>query len=178
MDTLTDTATEQLRRSFATLLQQHQGIALKVARSYCRDPEDRKDLLQEISIQAWQAFAGFDSARAQFSTWLYRIALNVAISRLRAVRVRQRHHADGEDVDNLPGLADGAEQALQLSQLHTIIHALPPLDRALLLLYLDDCSHRQIGEVLGISTSNAATRLHRIKLQLRQQFAAPTPPRG
>jgi len=170
MDTRMTTATEAQRHHFAELLGQHQGIVLKVARSYCRDAEDRRDLLQEISIQAWQGFAGFDATRAQFSTWLYRIALNVAITRVRAVRVRQRHHADNHDIDTLPA-ADTTEDAAQLTQLYAVIQALPPLDRALVLLHLDDCSHRQIGEVLGISASNAATRLHRIKQQLREQFA-------
>jgi len=176
------TTADTLRAQFAELLERHRGIALKVARSYCHDVEDRKDLLQEISTQAWQAFAGFDGQRAQFSTWLYRVALNVAISRVRAVQVRQRHHADNADIDAFASTVDSAEDNAQLAQLQALIRSLPALDRALLLLHLDDCSHREIGDVLGISPGNAATRLHRLKLQLRQQFAeAPSPrstPRG
>lgn len=171
MDTnVTADASPDLQHSFAQLLAQHQGIVLKVARAYCRDSEDRKDLIQEISIQAWRAFPGFTPERAQFTTWLYRIALNVAISQLRSRQLRQRHHADATHIDDLAIVADTAENSASLQQLTTLIHSLPPLDRALLVLHLDDCSHRQIAEVLGISAGNAATRLHRLRQQLRERL--------
>lgn len=170
-DTLAD-----LQQRFARLLAQHQGIVLKVARAWARDIDDRQDLIQEISVQAWRAFPGFAPEKAAFSTWLYRVALNVAISQQRGRRLRQRHHADVEPghIEQLATTSDTAEDAAQLAQLHALIHSLPPMDRALLLLHLDDYSHQQIGEVLGISASNAATRLHRLRQQLRQQ-ANPTP---
>ncbi|MEN5207074.1 sigma-70 family RNA polymerase sigma factor [Stenotrophomonas terrae] len=164
-----------LQQRFAHLLAQHQGIVLKVARGYCTQREDRSDLIQEISTQAWRAFPGFDPQRAQFSTWLYRIALNIAISQLRARELRRHYHSDVTLDDAQASVADKAEDSASLAQLNQLIHALPALDRALLLLHLDDCSHRQIGEVLGISASNAATRLHRLRQQLRSQFD-PVPP--
>lgn len=160
------------RERFAQLLQQHQGIVVKVARGYCHEPEDRGDLIQEISTHAWGAFSGFDPAKAQFSTWLYRIALNVAISQLRSRRIRGRHHGHAEQSDE-PLARDTLDDDLGLQQLQRLIGSLPPLDRALMLLYLDDCSHRQIGQVLGISPSNVATRLHRLRQQLRQQLNPP-----
>jgi len=162
------------RVQFSGLLQQHRGIVLKIARGYCTHQEDRLDLIQEISVQAWDAFDGFDPGRARFSTWLYRVALNVAISQLRRQELRQRHHAPLEE-DALP--ADGAapaEQRHALHQLETAIHALPPLDRALMLLHLDDYDHRQIADILGISSANVSTRLHRLRQQLRARFN-PTP---
>ena len=159
-----------LRPRFAALLEQHRGIVLKVARGYCRHPEDRLDLVQEISVQAWAAFEDFDPARARFSTWLYRLALNVAISQWRRQQHRQRHHTPLDDA--LPAADDRAppEQRHALHQLELAIHALPPLDRALMLLHLDDHDHRQIAEVLGISVANVSTRLHRLRQQLRTRL--------
>ncbi|MGH8055058.1 MAG: RNA polymerase sigma factor [Stenotrophomonas sp.] len=169
-------ATAELQQRFAGLLARHQGIVLKVARAWTGGTDDRQDLIQEISVQAWRAFPAFTPEKAQFSTWLYRVALNVAISQQRGQRLRQRHHADmaPEHIEQLATTSDTAEDAAQLAQLHALIQSLPPLDRALLLLHLDDYSHQEIGDVLGISASNAATRLHRLRQQLRQQ-ANPTP---
>lgn len=167
--TLPGTASD-LRTRFAALLEQHRGIVLKVARGYCPHHEDRLDLVQEISVQAWAAFDDFDPARARFSTWLYRVALNVAISHWRRQQHRQRHHAPLEE--ELPAAGDGLppEQRHALHQLERAIHALPPLDRALMLLHLDDHDHRQMAEVLGISVANVSTRLHRARQQLRTRL--------
>ncbi|MCD9088408.1 sigma-70 family RNA polymerase sigma factor [Stenotrophomonas sp. SY1] len=167
------TADADLQQRFAHLLAQHQGIVLKVARAWSHEPEDRSDLVQEISIQAWRGFPAFAPEKARFSTWLYRVALNVAISQQRGRRLRQDHHADVaiDQLESAAMVADTPEEAAQLSQLYSVIHALPPLDRALLLLHLDDYSHQQIGEVLGISAGNAATRLHRLRQQLRQRLS-------
>ncbi len=169
-----------LQQRFAGLLAQHQGIVLKVARAWSRDIDDRQDLIQEISVQAWRAFPAFTPDKAQFSTWLYRVALNVAISQQRGQRLRQRHHSDVEPghIEALAATGDTAEDAAQLAQLHARIHSLPAMDRALLLLHLDDYSHQQIGEVLGITASNAATRLHRLRQQLRQQVNPTATTRG
>lgn len=158
---------------FAGLLQQHQGIVLKVARSYCRDPEDRRDLIQDISTQAWRAFPAFDADKARFSTWLYRIALNVAISQQRSLGLRARHRGPLGAADE-PATTLAPEDDASLRELHALIAQLPALDRALMLLYLDDYSHREIGEVLGLSAGNVATRLHRLRQQIRRQFDPPS----
>lgn len=174
---ITVTANTGLQQRFADLLMQHQGIVLKVARAWSQDGEDRRDLVQEISIQAWRSFPGYLPEQARFSTWLYRVALNVAISQQRGRQLRQRHHAEVADVhlQQAATTGDTAEDAAQLSQLHALIHSLPALDRALLLLHLDDCSHQQIADVLGISPGNAATRLHRLRQQLRQRLSPAQP---
>ena len=164
---------------FAALLDQHRGIVLKIAHAYCYCPEDRRDLVQDISAQAWRAFAGFDAERSRFSTWLYRIALNVAISQLRSSRLRQRHHAslDEDAIAGLPGTVtrDTHEADAGIRALHAVIDRLDPLNRALMLLYLDERSQREIAEILGISESNVATRLHRLRQRIREQFDRPTP---
>ena len=80
------------QQAFSALLQQHAGIVFKVANTYARLPEDRADLAQEIAAQLWHAWPKYDSARS-FSTWMYRVALNVAISHLRERSTRQQHDA-------------------------------------------------------------------------------------
>ncbi|QIO89847.1 hypothetical protein G9274_003532 [Stenotrophomonas rhizophila] len=167
---MTATAPADPRAQFAALLAQHRGIVLKIARGYCAHHEDRLDLIQDISVQAWDAFDSFDPARARFSTWLYRVALNVAISQLRRRQLRQRHHAVLDEAALAADDGVPAEHRQTLRQLEAAIRSLPPLDRALMLLHLDDHDHRQIAEILGISSANVSTRLHRLRQQLRARF--------
>lgn len=154
-----------------TLLAAHRGIVRKIAASYARTPDDRADLAQDIAMQVWQARASYDPAR-RFSTWLYRVALNVAISHQR--RERHRRHAPLEEAhDTLVGAQDvDAEAREQLEHLHRAMQALSPIDRALLVLHLDGCSHRESADVLGTTEGNVATRLNRIKIQLRRNVGA------
>jgi RNA polymerase sigma-70 factor (ECF subfamily) len=168
---MTNPAREQERQDeFVALLGQHQRILFKVANAYCRLPEDRRDLEQEITVQLWRAFPSFD-ARARFSTWMYRIALNVAISFRRRDRVRARHvlPARGELLE----IADPSPPPSpddETDKLWRLIHAFPGLDRALLLLWLDGHDHAAIGEILGLSATNVGTRIHRLKQRLRERF--------
>lgn len=156
---------------FAELLERHRGILAKVAGSYARQREDREDLMQEIAAQLWRAWPSYDPARP-FSTWMYRIALNVAISQLRG---RMRAPALAETAEGtLDALADPAphdpERSQQLERLYRFIHALPPLERALMLLYLEERPQREIAEVLGLSETNVATKIGRLKTRLRNEL--------
>lgn len=156
------------RERFQTLLAAHERIVFKVAGMYCRHPEDRRDLAQEIAAQAWRAFGKYDPARA-FSTWLYRIGLNVAISQARSAGVRERHAVplDEQTHDIADERTSAHEADERVRALHRCIDALGPLDRALMLLYLDERSHAEIADVLGISASNVATRINRLKQRIR-----------
>lgn len=159
------------RQAFARQLQAHHGIVATVAATYCRDPDDRADLAQEIAIQLWRAWPRYDPAR-RFSTWMYRIALNVAISAVRSAARRHRHAVPFDEA--LHDLADPvppdplAEQ--QVRALQAFIHAQPPLDRALLLLYLDERSHRDMAEILGLSETNVATKISRLRQRIRHEL--------
>jgi len=157
------------RTQFEALLERHRGIVLKVAHGYCRDGEDRRDLAQEIALQLWKGFARWDPERP-FATWMYRVALNVALSHQRSTKARPAQVA----LDDAGEFADGSETTREsddaLRALHRCIGALPPLDRALLLLYLDERSQRDIGEILGLSESNVATRIARLKARIGQQL--------
>lgn len=175
--TATADAMDSPQSRFAALLEQHRGIVFKVAATYCRHRDDRQDLAQEIAAQLWRAFSGYDPARP-FPTWMYRIALNVAISHVRSSGSRAPAVSlDDETHDSHPGFAvdDGTAQHeadQRLRALHAVIHRQSPMDRALLLLWLEDRSQREIAEVIGISESNVATKLNRLKQRIREQLAS------
>ena len=157
---------------FLEQLEANQGILYKVANAYCRDPEDRRDLVQDMLIQVWRSFERFDG-RCKFSTWMYRIALNVAISFRRTEHARARHLHQGEDfLMELPDRSDPGLPPEDLAFLYRFIDDLPNLDKALLLLYLDDRSHSEIAEVLGLTATHVSTKIGRLKLRLREQAAA------
>jgi RNA polymerase sigma-70 factor (ECF subfamily) len=152
---------------FTALLSRHRGIVHKVAATYCRNAADRDDVAQEIVVQLWRAFPKYDAART-FSTWMYRIALNVAISFVRTKTTRDRHTValdETHDVeDPTAGPADDDER---VRLLYAFIDRLDELSRALLLLYLDERSYRDVAEILGITETNVATKISRLK----QRFA-------
>ena len=172
MDTIATMTTHDTRNAFGALLQRHSGIVFKIAGSYARGSEDRADLAQEIAAQLWAAYPKYDPARS-FSTWMYRIALNVAIGHLRRMQQRRKHDAVPLD-DALHNVADGnaadpeGEQRLRLLQ--RFIAQQPPLERALLLLYLDDRPQREIADILGITESNVSTKIGRLKQRIRDEL--------
>jgi RNA polymerase sigma factor (sigma-70 family) len=155
---------------FQALIEAHKRLLYKVCRTFGREPADRDDLAQEITAQLWRSFPSFDE-RAAFSTWMYRIALNVAISYQRRERTRARYViSDDERLLELPDDREGPPA--ELAQLFALIADLAPLDKALMLLYLDGNSHHEIGEVLGISEHNVATKMNRLKQVMRGDAGA------
>jgi RNA polymerase sigma factor (sigma-70 family) len=156
---------------FAALLERHRGIVLKVAATYCRNPADREDVAQEIVTQLWRAFPKFDATRT-FSTWMYRIALNVAISFVRTNSVRERHTVAFDETHDFEDMSAGAaEQDERTRVLYAFIDRLDSLNRALLLLYLDERSYRDIGAILGITETNVATKISRLKQRFVRESA-------
>ena len=160
---------------FEVLLARHCGIVLKVAASYALHREDRAELAQEIQLQLWRAWPGYDPARS-FPTWMYRIALNVAIDHVRR-QGGQRGRAEAFDECLHDGAAPGPDSALhdQLRLLQDFIRSRAPFERALLLLYLEERSTREIAEVLGIGESNVTTRISRLKQRLREHVRSNHP---
>lgn len=161
---------------FAALLGEHRGILWKIANSYCRAGEDRDDLVQEICLQLWRAYPAYDPER-RFSTWMYRVALNTAISAWRTRQSRQRREVPlddaraGDIAGALPAEGSAAEDPRRL-RLYGALRELGDLDRALVLLHFEDRSHREISEVLGISETNVGTKLNRLKQTMRRRLAA------
>ena len=150
-----------------SILDQHDRLIYKIAKSYCRDTEERKDLIQEIMLQLWRSFDKYDN-RYKWSTWIYRIALNVSISYLRKSKVRAEYNSK---VD-VAASDDGHDnrQSEELDQLYSFIDQFDRLNKALIILYLEDNSYADIAKILGITETNVATKLSRIKKKLKEQF--------
>lgn len=158
------------QEAFIAVIKENQRLIYKVCYSYCSEAESRKDLQQEILIQLWKSFSRFDG-RVKISTWIYRIALNTAISFYRSASKHHHHEVSLDDmVISLPDAATDDEQDENLALLHNFIAQLSDVDKALMLLYLDDASYKDIGDVLGISESNVATKISRVKRKLKTQF--------
>jgi RNA polymerase sigma-70 factor (ECF subfamily) len=157
---------------FLALLHEHRAILYKVAFGYCRNREDRADLVQEIAIQLWRSFGRYDS-RLKFSTWAYRVAMNVAISRFRGEGRRIRDTCSFEEL----GFELAADDPLteeagdNMRVLRRLIDGLDELNRALVLLYLEGHTSEEIAEIVGISPGNVTTRMNRVKNELQRRFA-------
>jgi RNA polymerase sigma factor (sigma-70 family) len=155
---------------FEALLHEHRRIVFHVARLYAGHGDERHDLAQEICMQLWRAFPRYDASRS-FSTWMYRIALNVGISHLRRESGRAQHFEPLDDAwaESLAGAPAPAHDE-RLRELEALIAQLDPLHRALVMLVLDERPHAEIAEILGISESNVSTKIHRVKQRLREQM--------
>jgi len=153
-----------------SVLEEHQRLIHKVCWVYADSPSDRDDLFQEIAVRLLSAIRHYDRTRT-LSTWIYRVALNVAIDFDRKRR-RRRKMTLGLEGDQQSTSDEPRENAEQLSELRRLLEQQTEADRALLLLHLSGSSHGEIGEVLGISESNVGTRLSRLKKSLRESVSA------
>jgi RNA polymerase sigma-70 factor (ECF subfamily) len=157
---------------FLTLLEAHKRILYKVANAYCRDHDQRQDLVQEMTVQLWRSFGRYDEGQ-RFSTWMYRVVMNVAISTYRSAARRIRTTLPVEDFALELAAADQITEASHDVRLvYRLIQQLDAMNRALILLYLDGYTHDEIAGITGITTTNVATRVNRIKQRLRSEFDA------
>ena len=159
--------------AFLAHLDRHKALLYKVANAYCPRREDRSDLIQDIVLELWRAWPRYDG-RAAVSTWMYRIAVNLAISVFRGEGRRIR---DALPIEDFGMDLDAADRVLEadsddLRSLHQLLARLDPVNRALILLYLEGYAQDEIAEMLGISASNVATRINRIKQRLHRDYAA------
>ncbi|HLZ89568.1 MAG TPA: sigma-70 family RNA polymerase sigma factor [Puia sp.] len=150
------------------LIQDNKGILYKISSSYCRNAGDREDLMQEMIYQLWRSAPRYDKNQ-KFSTWMYRIALNVAISFYRktsrsGVTVELDAEAQFSDESGDEVLTE------RIEVLQRFIRNLNELDKALMILYLEERPYREMAEILGVSETNVATKLSRIKGRLKQEF--------
>jgi RNA polymerase sigma-70 factor (ECF subfamily) len=156
---------------FLAVVETYKGLIYKIANSYCNHAEDRKDLVQEIIVQLWKSFDRYDNQYKQ-STWIYRISLNVAISFYR--KENRRKEISNPLSESILSFADTIpvpEKETNLALLQQFISELKELDKALMLLYLDEKSHKEISEIIGITETNVATKISRIKVLLKQKFS-------
>lgn len=156
---------------FTNLIEANKGILYSVCNNYCKDPSKRDDLAQEILIQLWKSMDSWNE-KFPFSTWMYRVALNVAISNFRKEKSLLTPESLDEQVIQVAGENETwIEKEEKLTQLHQLINQLKDLDRTLMLLYLEGRSYLEIAMILGITETNVATKISRIKEKLKQSFS-------
>jgi len=160
---------EDPKSLFMTWLNEHGSAVMKVARAYTLTSDECQDLAQEILLQAWRSLPSFQG-KSSAATWFYRVALHTAMNWKRKDGPRRSRQQPLLELQ--PIVAEGADSALQAQQRETVeqlygaIRQLPKADAALVLLYLDEMSYREMGEVLGISESNVGVKLNRAKKTL------------
>jgi RNA polymerase sigma-70 factor (ECF subfamily) len=155
---------------FLSVIQSNKGIIYKIANMYCKKAEDRQDLCQEIIIQLWKSFDNYDD-NFKHSTWMYRISLNVAISFYRKENSRRKIASSLTDgIINFSDDDCSEDTETDLSILQQMITQLKDLDKALMLLYLEEKSHKEIAQIIGISETNVATKINRIKNNFKEKF--------
>jgi len=148
------------------------GALGRLARGYEPDAEQRRDLLQDIHLALWQSLDAFDG-RCSLRTWTYRVAHNIAISKVMRRRGRRPTLVGLDDLDVQSTSADHERQfdrVRAIERLMALVHDLEPLDRQVMLLYLEDLGAADIGEITGLSGANVATKVHRIKKLLAARF--------
>jgi RNA polymerase sigma factor (sigma-70 family) len=158
--------TQEQRDNFYRLIEDNKGIIIKICNAYCADVHYRQDLAQEIMYQLWKSGHSFNT-QYKFTTWMYRIALNVAISFYRSQKKTVPVVLSTEGAD---WAAPTDETEANINLLQQCINRLNALDRALMILYLEGKTYAEIAEVLGITTTNVATKVSRIKEKLKQNF--------
>ena len=161
--------TDSTDKTFLDLLNQHIGIAYKISQAYESDPDERADLLQEMIYQVWRSYASF-TKQAKFSTWMYSVCLNTALAYRRVVRKRQHQTLIPRDEQIPDPPPDNREEAIQ--GLFKAIATLSPLNKAIVLLYLEDLSYQEIATITGLSKANVSVRLVRIKKELESRLPA------
>lgn len=161
-------SSETERQRFVELIEKHQGILHRICSVYANHAPDRQDLFQDMVLQLWRSFASFRE-QSSFTTWMYRVALNTALLQKRRASRRPDLTQGGEaELASLPVAAAVPDEGVEL--LRTCIRELPTLDRAIVLLHLEERSYDEIAEITGLSRSNVSVRLVRLKERLRRML--------
>jgi RNA polymerase sigma factor (sigma-70 family) len=156
---------KELEEEFVKQLDENQNIVHKICRLYTNDQHAHNDLFQEVTVQLWRAYPKF-RGDAKFSTWMYRVALNTAITLYRK-STRRVKTQDYESVQfKIADRQEEDEQMEQLTLLYGAVKQLNDIEKALVFLYLEDKNYREISETMGISEVNARVKMNRIKTKL------------
>ena len=154
---------------FINLLSGNQNLVHKICRMYTNDKAAHDDLFQEISIQLWRSFDRFEG-KSKFSTWMYRVGLNTAITLYRKEKKRIDRNVLNENMPQIVLEEYNGEVDQQLAWLYRKINSFSEVDKALTLLYLEDKKYDEIAETLGISSVNARVKMNRIKKRLKDMI--------
>lgn len=161
----------QEKELFVNILKDHKKLLYKVINAYCRDLDDRKDLEQEIIIQLWSSLKNY-KAEFKLSTWIYRIALNVAISFYRRdFKRKQTNESYDEAIFQIAAEEDVSDEYRdKMALLYQFINKLDELDKAIIILYLDVKSYKEIAEIIGLTETHVGRKINRIKGKLKDSI--------
>jgi RNA polymerase sigma-70 factor (ECF subfamily) len=153
-----------MEKEFIELVNSNRALIFKVCNLYCHDHESRKDLFQEVVLQLWRSFPSFKKESTS-STWIYRVALNTAISNFRKESKKPDNVSISVYDFEIPAMP-GTDSNENMSMLYTAINHLSEIEKAIILLYLDEKTYDEISEIIGITNTNVGARLNRIKTKL------------
>lgn len=153
-------------KEFAQLIKSNQGLIIKVSRLYTNTLEDEQDLFQEIVLQLWRSYDSY-KGDSKISTWMYRVALNTAITIFRK-KTKSIATNELQDLQNEKLMETNEEQEEKISLLYKVIKMLPNIERAIVTMYLDDLPYKEIAENIGISEVNARVKMNRLKKTIKE----------
>ncbi|MDO9254831.1 MAG: RNA polymerase sigma factor [Bacteroidales bacterium] len=153
-----------MEKEFIELINRHQGILQKICNIYFYRNPYKEDSYQEMLIRLWKSYPDFKNQSA-FSTWLYRVALNTAIDIIRKQSLRPLHAELSNIEYNIPDKDQNTESDKK-DKLYQAINCLSDIEKAIIILHLEDYNYKEIAEIIGISESNTGVKINRIKCQL------------
>lgn len=153
------------QKEFVKQVNENQRIIHKICKIYTDNPHDHEDLFQEITIQLWKSYPSF-RGEAKFSSWMYRIGLNTALALFRK-RDRQVSTCQETSVENLKIAHEEHHEDDRLKLMYDAIHQLSDVEKALIMMFLDDKPYKEIAEILGITEGNARVKMNRAKEKLK-----------
>lgn len=162
---------QSLEKEFLERLEKSQGIIHKVCEMYCDGEEERKDLFQEILIHLWKSYPSF-KGNSKFSTWMYRVSFNIAIQNLRKEKKNKEDAVLPEELDRFSTEQYREELVEEKKLLSKAIKQLNSIEKAIVMLYLEEKDNVEIAEVLGIKQNNVRVKMTRIRSKLKNLVEA------
>ncbi|SMB89678.1 RNA polymerase, sigma-24 subunit, ECF subfamily [Hymenobacter roseosalivarius DSM 11622] len=156
---------------FLMLINAHQAMLRRICRLYCPDADDQQDLFQEIVLQLWRAFPRYEPRGAKISTWMYRIGLNVAVSDLRHRTRKPTPDRLNPQIIEVAQASDLGTDTTETAALYRAIEWLSEVEKAFVLLYLEEHTYEEMADILGITQNNVRVKMHRIQEKLRRIFS-------
>ncbi len=154
-----------MKEEFIACISEHERIIFKVCKMYCRSRDDEQDLFQDVLLQLWQSFPSF-KRDSKVSTWMYRVALNTAITRLRNEKKRPEQQTIDTDVLQIPNtINDPKDENFELMM--KALEKLSSVEKAIMVLYMEDHSYHEMAEVMGMTESNIGFKINQIKTKLK-----------
>jgi RNA polymerase sigma factor (sigma-70 family) len=156
-----------MEKEFTDMINTHRGIIYKVCNLYGPEKDFKEDLFQEIVFQLWKSFPRF-RGDSKPSTWMYRVALNTAISSFRTESRKPQRQSLSMDELQIPDLNEWQQKDEQMILLHDAIQQLSRIEKAIIMLYLEEKSYQEISDIMGITHSNVGVKINRIKIKLEK----------